>query len=62
MDSPFELIAGYFVWLEFGSHLLIFECSPGIVVACLFLGLFSEEGVVQLEAAEIYTFIFLLQS
>ena len=61
MDSPLEFVSGSYLWLEFGPHLLIFVCIPGIVVACLYLGIFSEQGEFQLEAAEKYTFIFLLQ-
>ena len=61
MDSAFELVSVSYLWLEFGSHLLFFVCNPGIVVACLYLGIFSEQGEVQLEAAEKYTFVFLLQ-
>ena len=61
MDYSFEFVSGSYLWLEFGFHLLIFVCKPGILVACLNLGVFSEEGVVQLETAEKYTFVFLLQ-
>ena len=61
MDSPFEFVSGSYLWLEFGLHLLIFVCNAGIVVACLYLGIFSEQGEIQLEAAEKYTFVFLLQ-
>ena len=46
MDFPFEFVFGSFLWLEFGSHLLIFECNLGIVVACVYLEIFSEEGEV----------------
>ena len=61
MDSPFEFVSGSYLWLEFGSHLMFFVCKPGIVVACLDIGIFSEQREVQLEAAEKYTFVFLLQ-
>ena len=60
MDSPFEFVSGSYPWLELGSHLLIFVRNPGIVVASLYLGILSEQGEVQLEAAEKYTFVFLL--
>ena len=61
MDSSFEFVSVSYIWLEFGSHLLIFVCNPGIVVACLYQGIFSEQGEVQLEAAKHYAFVFLLQ-
>ena len=61
MDFAFEFISGSYLWLEFGPQLLIFVCNPRIVVACLYLGIVSEQGEVQLEAAEKYTFVFLLQ-
>ena len=54
-------VSGSFLWLEVVSDLLIFVSRPEIVVPCLYLGIFSAEGVVHLEAAEKYTFVFLLQ-
>ena len=61
MDFAFEFVSGSDLRLKFGSHLLIFMCNPAIVVACLYLGIFSEQEEVQLEAAEKYTFVFLPQ-
>ena len=61
MDVPFDCVSGTFLLLEFGSLLLIFVYDPGIVVASLDIGIFSEEGEVQLWVAHTYTFVVLLQ-
>ena len=61
MDYSFEFVSGSYLWLEFDCHLLIFVCNPGIVVSCLYLTIFSEQGEVQLEAAEKHTCGLLLQ-
>ena len=61
IDFALESVSGFFVWLEFGSHLIIFVSRSRIVVACLFLVIRSEEGrTVQLEATERYTVVLLL--
>ena len=55
-----EIHAACFLKFVFSCHILIIEFSTGTVVAYLFPCIFSDKGrAVQLQAAEIYFFVFL---